>query len=106
MASIVSSSDLTGFVNLPYLSFHYLHCIRVLLSSNLCIMIVLVSPCRSNGRLARLECTSFFFPLSVRKTNESGEDYTFKYVDAPNHVSDRSNRGAGSDDDEDDGKNE
>lgn len=60
---------------------------------------------RSNGRLARLECCSFFFPLAVKKSAESGEDTTFKYMDTYTHVSDRS-RGADDDEDEEEGKNE
>lgn len=60
---------------------------------------------RSNGRLARLECCSFFFPLAVAKSAESGEDTTFKYMDTYTHVSDRP-RGGDDDDDEEEGKNE
>jgi hypothetical protein len=92
------------FIFLSTLIWHHFHFIYI--CSNRFLLLSLPS-CRSNGRNTRLECTSFFFPLSVRKSLESGEDSTFRYADAPFQGSDRSSRSAGSDDDDDDdGKRE
>lgn len=96
---------LTSFWFCLLLSVHYFY--FLCLYSNR-LLFLSPSPWRSNGRNTRLECTSFFFPLSVRRSLESGgEDTTFRYADAPFQVSDRSSRSAGSDDDDDDdGKRE